>query len=386
IKTPEIVLDKKVVRNLKKSISREIIKDQFGYETITLKIQNSNSFFEFLYTPQVQNFEKTKYKVENLEELYVFVKEFLRCRKELEVRYCEVFVSAYKREHQQIFYNAGFKPRGYIPSWKYSNRESVFKDSVLFSISDGNVSNKIQLIEQGFELLQTLGIAQFSEAGDYVIPEEHSQQKKERYMSILFNPQNLARNSLRAMMSTYLLLLFLSLIIAANITGFNITLHAISDLGNSLLTPVPFLFDTACGVAGAITIPFSFYISRVIGKKDITRDRITSQLGLLCGIIGGLGYMGVGIFSLDRSGPEDIIHNISAVIAFTGFVFCIFFFSIPALLHHHLPRKLFGVSGIGIPLLLYLCTGIFASPLLEWLLLFSILFHIVPLNYWSVSQ
>jgi hypothetical protein len=386
IATPDLTIEKKTIKYLKKSITKKVEKDRFGYETITFSFVDSNSFFQFLYTPQVNNFEKTVYKTANLEELYVFIQEFLRCKEELEVRYCEVFISAYKQEHQQLFYDAGFKPRGYVPSWRYSTKNSVFKDSVLFSIFDGTISDDIQLIDKGYELLQTLGIVQFSEAEQFFLPEAQIHHKRKKIVSVLFNPENLVKNSLRIAMSIYLLLFLVSLVVAMNISGFNITKQVISDLGNSLCTPIPFLFDTACGIAGAITLPFSFYIYRVIGKKDNQRDRISSFVGLMCGIFGGLGYMGVGIFSLDRSGPNGIVHNMSAIIAFTGFVFSILFFSIPVFFHTNVLFKLFGTCGIVLPLVMFFLNGIIPTPFLEWMLLFSIFFHIIPLNYWSVSK
>lgn len=387
IKVSEVVLDKKTVKNLKKSIYREIQKDKFGYETITLKLQSSGSYFQFLFTPQVQNFEKTEYNVASLEELHVFVREFLRCKKELEVRYCEVFVSAYKREHQQVFYNAGFKPRGYIPSWSYSDKSSVFKDSVLFSLFDGVISDDIQLIDKGFELVQALGMVQFSEASEdieFVYPEVQEEKRTRN----IFNAKKLLKNSLITAMAGYLFLLMISLLVAMNFgtLGFDFTEQAISDLGNSLLTPAPFLFDIACGVAGAITIPYSFYIYSIMMRKDSLREQIIIRLGLISGVIGGIGYIGVGIFSLERSGPNGIIHTLSAIIAFTGFVFSILFYSIPNLLHQNVVRKVFSTSGIVLPLMFLFLSGILATPLVEWLLLFSILFHICPLNYWSVSK
>ncbi|MHA2088380.1 MAG: hypothetical protein ACW972_08895 [Promethearchaeota archaeon] len=119
-------------------------------------------------------------------------------------------------------------------------------------------------------------------------------------------------------------------------------------------------------------------------KNGSLRERIFSHGGLICGIIGGIGYAFVGIFSLERSGPNGAIHMISAVTAFTGFVLSILFFSIPFLFHQKIVYKMFGISGIILPLIMLFLNGINATPLLEWLLLFSILLHIVPLNYWSV--
>ncbi|MFW9897080.1 MAG: DUF998 domain-containing protein [Candidatus Thorarchaeota archaeon] len=381
VEVPEFCLNKLKVRRLRKSLNKKIIKDKFGYEIITLSFTNSDSFFQFLYTPQVQNFEKTAYKVTCLEELYLFVQEFLKCKKELGVRYCEVFISAYKCEHQQIFYNAGFKPRGYIPSWRFSPKQSAFKDSVLFSLYEGAVSSDIQLIDEGFELVQTLGIAQFSKFNDNIefVASEISEKKGiERFV----------RHSLLTSMIIYLSLLLICLLVAMNLgtQGFDLSRHTISDLGNSLLTPTPSLFDVACEIAGTITIPYSFYIYSMMTRKRKLKDPITTRLGFLFGIFGGLGYICVGVFSLERAGPNGMIHSISAIIAFTGFVFSILFFSIPVVFQSGIRHRLFGLSGIVSPLLLFIINGFISTPILEWLLLLSILIHIVPLNYRSVIK
>ncbi|MFX1323990.1 MAG: hypothetical protein ACFE8N_03470 [Promethearchaeota archaeon] len=156
---PTIHLNKRKVIKIKNQLEKSIVQDKFGYEEITLVLNGSSSYFTFLYTPHVQNFEKTKYKVANLEELYVFVQEFLQCKSELNVRYCEVFLSAYCPDHQQIFYDAGFMPRGYVPSWNYSKSKECFEDSILFNLFEGEISKDIQLIDQGQELVQTIGVA-----------------------------------------------------------------------------------------------------------------------------------------------------------------------------------------------------------------------------------
>ncbi|MHA1660460.1 MAG: hypothetical protein ACTSUT_15215 [Promethearchaeota archaeon] len=158
--SPEINLDHVKLTRLQKNIKREIKRHAFGYETIKLSYEgtSSSSYLKFLYTPQVQNFEKTEYKVDNMEELFIFVQEFKRCARELEVRYCEAFVSAYEPEHQRIFLDLGLTPRGYIPSWQYDQDKGCFEDYVLFNYYEGKIDQNIQLIEEGIELIRILKI------------------------------------------------------------------------------------------------------------------------------------------------------------------------------------------------------------------------------------
>ncbi|MFX1377895.1 MAG: hypothetical protein ACFFA4_02280 [Promethearchaeota archaeon] len=153
-----LYLDYQKLKLLQKRLKQQVIKDKFGYETIRFIIEGSDSYFEFLYTPQIKNFEKTTYKVGSLEELYIFIKKFIESGKDLRIRYCEIFISAYKPEHQRLFNKFGLEPRGYLPSWKYNRKRGVFEDYILFNHFEGEISSDIQLIEEGKRLLEVLGI------------------------------------------------------------------------------------------------------------------------------------------------------------------------------------------------------------------------------------
>ncbi|TFG26129.1 MAG: hypothetical protein EU532_10650 [Promethearchaeota archaeon] len=154
---PEINLNPLKLIEIKKKIRIKIQKDKFGYETIEFSIKNSNSYFKFLFTPQVQNIEKVKYFVDNIEELFVFIQEFKRCAKEFNVRYYEIFVSAYEPYHQKLLLNAGLKPRGYLPSWKYNEKLDFYEDNIIFNYFRGNINKNIKLIRESSLLLTTLG-------------------------------------------------------------------------------------------------------------------------------------------------------------------------------------------------------------------------------------
>ncbi|KKM15141.1 hypothetical protein LCGC14_1699050 [marine sediment metagenome] len=383
IKSPNIILGKKKVGKLQKKLKRNIVKDKFGYETITFSFEGFNSYFRFLHTPQVKNMEKIKYEVKNLEELYVFTQELIKCKKEFDVRYCEVFVSAYNPEHQQIFYDAGLKPRGYIPSWECSPDVLEFNDSILFSIFNGNVSENIQLIDQGHKLLEALGFSDDNIA-EPISYQTYSFVEVASRTSSLMKQKAVKRGAL-AIMFTYLTLLCLSIItaVAFGPSGFSFIVQTISDLGNSQFTPAPYLFDFACIMAGMVTIPYSFFCDDVRKSPQKHLDLI-SRFGLFFGILGGVGYICVGVFSLERAGPNGFFHAISAIVAFTGFVFSIVFFSLHALIQGNLKVKLLGICGIMIPLTIFILNGVLATPLIEWFLLFSILFYTIPLNYLSL--
>ncbi|NHJ24211.1 MAG: hypothetical protein EAX89_06530 [Candidatus Lokiarchaeota archaeon] len=154
---PQIKLNFKKIRNLQENYRMDIIKDKYGYEFYQCFIKESSSYFLYLHTTTVQNFEKIKYHVESLEELYVYLTELKRSMLQNNIRYVEVFVSAYNPEQQQIFYNFGFRARGYTPAWSYNKISGEFEDQIVFNYYEGKVEH-IQLLPQGWELLDLLNI------------------------------------------------------------------------------------------------------------------------------------------------------------------------------------------------------------------------------------
>jgi len=151
--------DHVLVSLLKDKIRVERDKDRFGYEKFNLSIKGTDSYFKFLYTPSVKNFEKTEYKVDSLEELQGFLQKFIIISRKLDIRYVECFVSAYKPEHQLIFQDMGFIPRGYIPSWYYNTEINRFEDSILYNCINEPISKNLNLIKEAVELLNNLNLA-----------------------------------------------------------------------------------------------------------------------------------------------------------------------------------------------------------------------------------
>ncbi len=137
-----------LIPNLKIKVSM----DKFNYENYRLSIEGTDSYLSFLHTPMVHNIEKTKYKINNLDELFVLAWEFIRFSLKLRVRYLEVFISAYLPEHQKLFYELGLRPRGYVPSWNYNNNQDWFEDCLVFNHFCGEIDPGIQLMDEEREL------------------------------------------------------------------------------------------------------------------------------------------------------------------------------------------------------------------------------------------
>jgi hypothetical protein len=87
----------------------------------------------------------------------VFLEEFLKSMNENTIRYSEVFVSAFTPEHQQLFYEFGFRARGYVPCWSYNKAENKFEDYVVFNYYEGDVP-QAELLPKGQELVDMLSL------------------------------------------------------------------------------------------------------------------------------------------------------------------------------------------------------------------------------------
>jgi len=208
---------------------------------------------------------------------------------------------------------------------------------------------------------------------------------------------NVVKISAMVVMFGYILLLIIGVIVAAFLDpdGYTIWDNWISDLGSSNDTPAPYLYDIACIVAGSMTIPLTFYMEKLLAplpKRTKIRGEHFSRLrfrlssyAFIFSIIGNFGYIGVGIFSADRDydflsvlgmGP----HGLMSYLAFGGFTFGAFFMGWLIVLYDTKIPKILGIYGILGPLIIAILNLIDSTPLLEWMLLFSILIWIIPLS------
>ena len=155
--SPDLTLDYDMVSKLHRNFRKDVISDKYGYKYYQFFLSGTKSYFTFLHTPNIQNIEKAKYHVDSLEELYVYLEEFLKCMKDNFIRYSEVFVSAFYPEHQQLFYEFGFRARGYVPCWSYNKTEKAFEDYVVFNCFEGEVP-QTELLPVGQDLVNILNL------------------------------------------------------------------------------------------------------------------------------------------------------------------------------------------------------------------------------------
>lgn len=118
--------------------------------------------------------------------------------------------------------------------------------------------------------------------------------------------------------------------------GYNPYYNAISDLGWSLITPFPILFDIKAYLGSILLILTvlsvrkkirgSLYLMDNLFRKEAIRKKIINS-GLAFGIIGAIGYIFVAVFNMDRAGPNGLYHYVFAVVMFGSLIISISIYS-----------------------------------------------------------
>lgn len=208
----------------------------------------------------------------------------------------------------------------------------------------------------------------------------------------------------------YIGLLIIGVIVAAALDpdSYNVFDNWISDLGSSNHTPAPFLYDLACICAGILTIPFNLYLEKHLAPIPRTPKefppphrwsyRLTGA-GFFFAMIGSFMYIGVGIWSGDRSTLNGVpMHEICSVGAFGGFAIAAIFIGLALMISDRkiVPSPfcyILGTYAVYIPITVAILnfTGIqslpwVTGPLLEWSLLWAIMGWIIPLAFFVVRH
>jgi hypothetical protein len=157
IENSTLEIDMDLVENLREKVMGSISEDEHEYRHVTFTLLDNNSYFKFLHTPHIQNCEKVAYKVQSSEEFFVFLEYFYQYMKQHEIRYSEVYVSAYNPEFQKIINLFGAVARGYIPCWKYHESNNCFEDHIIFNWYQGKLNN-LDLLPEGHQLLEMIGL------------------------------------------------------------------------------------------------------------------------------------------------------------------------------------------------------------------------------------
>lgn len=179
----------------------------------------------------------------------------------------------------------------------------------------------------------------------------------------------------------YVFCLFTS-VITAYFFGYSVLTHYISDLGREAVFPFFWLHDSLCVFAGAISVPVTVSFSKKleVRYKNSKHSLLFAKIGLVSGVSANLGLVFVGIFSLDRAGPNQVYHGISAFFAFAGIAVSIFFFSLNIVLSHECNLRKLGAYGLVVPMVLLVLNCVFPIPIFEWLFYYSIIAFLLVLD------
>ena len=182
---------------------------------------------------------------------------------------------------------------------------------------------------------------------------------------------------------SYLVLLTLNVLVSL-FFGLSPLSNYISDLGSKSFIPFPYIHNLICVFGGVVSLPVNFFVRKKlqITYKSTKYSALFAEFGLVLGVIGNIGYVLLGVFSLDRAGPSDIYHGIISFISFGGYIFSIFFFSLNIVLSHKCKLKHLGLFGLVVPASLLLLYCLIMIPIIEWFLLSSILAFLFLLNYY----
>ena len=183
--------------------------------------------------------------------------------------------------------------------------------------------------------------------------------------------------------ASYIVLVVLNILLSL-FFGFSLTVNYISHLGSWNFIPFPYVHNLICVFGGVVSLPINFFVRKKlqVTYNSSNHSALFLEFGVALGIIGNVGYVLLGVFSLDRAGPGDIYHSIISMISFSGYIFSIFFFSLNIILSHKCKLKHLGLFGLVVPLSLMVLYSIIAFPLIEWFLLSSILGFLFILNFY----
>ncbi|TFF98251.1 MAG: hypothetical protein EU547_02005 [Promethearchaeota archaeon] len=185
----------------------------------------------------------------------------------------------------------------------------------------------------------------------------------------------------------YSLLFLISLLLSIFLGNsyFSPLTNYISELSLLQHTPFPYLYDFACIISGSLTIPITFYIKKTtlhkkniqnLSSKQYSTLSLLAYLGFISGLLGDIGFVGVGIFSLQRNILG--IHYIFAYLLFGGYTFTALIVGFIILLYQTELSPLMGLSGVLYPLIIFLIfiiVLIFAPSFLilyEWIVSLSL--------------
>ncbi len=177
--------------------------------------------------------------------------------------------------------------------------------------------------------------------------------------------------------------------------SYNFVANYISDLGSARYSPAPWLLDGISMISALLLIPI-LISSRKLVDQDIREQKRSpafiaagkggSWVGFCALYIGIVGLFGIGLFSEDRSFGG--LHYFFSLVVFTGFAFGASTLGIVGIINKTYTPKSLNFLMVAFPVLastFYAWNMLqesppFPKPPLEWLMLLSIFWWILPLG------
>ncbi|MHA1730718.1 MAG: hypothetical protein ACTSU5_02190 [Promethearchaeota archaeon] len=168
--------------------------------------------------------------------------------------------------------------------------------------------------------------------------------------------------------------------------------YYISDLGSARCTPIPWLLDATLAVTAVAFVPTFAFAHRVtvleleaqVSPKLPRLSRFACNAGTVFLYSGAAGMAGIAAFSLDRN-PSGV-HVVFATVTFVSFTAASFAYGFAVGVNETFVPRGLGVVMLAAPLvsiLVYaanLLGGFLPEPLLEWAMLATVLWWILPVG------
>ncbi|MHA1719438.1 MAG: hypothetical protein ACTSXK_07925, partial [Promethearchaeota archaeon] len=152
-------------------ISLNIVKDKFGYQHLRWEDHITGDWVEGLYTPQLHNIEKIKFRLQTKESLHAFTEHILQFIEKNSIEYIEWWFPASEFELICHMHNQGWTTMGYVLGWfqipddcmtmgydwnpyrESDESDEIFEDAVIFGLSSSKPEKKeIRIVNSGKEL------------------------------------------------------------------------------------------------------------------------------------------------------------------------------------------------------------------------------------------
>ena len=206
-------------------------------------------------------------------------------------------------------------------------------------------------------------------------------------LSLKFKSSEFVEKSAKFAIFVFSFTFVISNLIAMNFGNKNYVpfLNVVSHLGVNEFNPLYFMFDFASIITGLSLMPFSFYLLHIIKTqteenriiKNYKSIRICTHIAFLSSIAANIGFIGCGVFSLDRNFLG--IHDYSAGIILLGFTFLTFSMGLLIIRYRVKIPSLFGICGFLTAFIflfiymIFIFTNFIIAPVYEWIWLFSVI-------------